>query len=74
MHGEADPVSVRSMLARVDRLERARISPSTRMLGSPDQFEADMQAGVDAGVYDRLDMPAVVASIQRWMREIPWHC
>lgn len=60
---------VKSMRARVQRLEHARVTPLQRMLGTPDQFAAECQAGVDAGIYDRRDMPAIVASVRRWMRE-----
>lgn len=65
-------MAVRSLLARVSRLEQARVAPWLKLIGTPEQFAADMQAGIDAGVYDRLDMPAVVASVQRWMREGLW--
>jgi hypothetical protein len=27
---------------------------------------------MDAGTYDKRDMPAVVASVQRWCREGMW--
>ena len=63
---------VRALAERVRRLEQARVSPWARAFGTPEQLEAEAQAGIDAGIYDRLDMPAVVASVQRWMREGLW--
>ncbi|MBS1832582.1 MAG: hypothetical protein JST65_07715 [Acidobacteria bacterium] len=63
---------MRSLLGRVARLEQARSSPWTRFFGTPEEFAADMQRGMDAGIYDKRDMPAVVASIRRWCREGMW--
>lgn len=65
---------VRSMLARVRRLESARtmISPFIRALGSVDAFVDCVRAGVDAGTLDRRDMADVVACIQRWHRDEVW--
>jgi len=65
---------VRSMLARVRRLETARtvISPFVRAFGSLDAFENAAQAGVDAGTLDRRDMADVVACVQRWHRDAVW--
>jgi hypothetical protein len=65
-------VSVRSLLSRVTRLEQARVSPWTRFFGTPEEFAADMQRGMDAGTYDKRDMPAVVAAVQLWCREGMW--
>lgn len=65
--------SVRGLMERVRRLEQARVSPWARIIGTPEQFAADIQAGVAAGVYDRADMPSVVASVQRWVREELWN-
>lgn len=44
-------VGVRSMLARVRRLEatRAMVSPIQRWYGSVEAFEVEVRAGVDAG-------------------------
>lgn len=63
---------VRSLLARVQRLEQARIAPRSPFeaaFGSFDAFAADTQAGIDAGQFDSRDMPAVVNSIRRWHEE-----
>jgi hypothetical protein len=65
-------MSVRSLLGRVTRLEQARSSPWQRFFGTPEEFAADMQRGMDAGTYDKRDMPAVVASVQRWWRNELW--
>jgi len=50
---------VRSMLARVARLEQARAparSPIEKWFGSLDAFEQEALAQVDAGALDRIDM------------------
>jgi hypothetical protein len=62
---------VRSMLARVRRLEAARamVSPIQRWFGSVESFEADVRTGVEAGALDRRGMPFVLASGKRWVRE-----
>lgn len=59
---------VRSMLARVARLEQARVSPLLRLIGTPDEFAAMVQTGVDAGIYDRRDMAQVVPGVLSWTR------
>lgn len=63
---------VRSMLARVRRLETARtmVSPFVRAFGSLEAFSDNAQAGVDAGSLDCRDMADVVACVQRWHREV----
>ena len=61
--------SPRALLARIARLEQAKLSPVQRLIGSIEQFEADALAGVAYGTLDRRDMPAVLASVQRWVRE-----
>lgn len=65
---------VRSMLARVRRLEAARtvMSPFVRAFGSLDAFVDAAQAGVDAGTLDRRDMADVVACVHRWHRDEVW--
>ena len=40
-----------------------------RLIGAPEQFATYCQRGIDEGRYDRRDMPVVVASVLRWMRE-----
>jgi hypothetical protein len=63
---------VRSLLLRVTRLEAAAVSPWSRFFRTPEEFAADMQRGMEAGTYDKRDMPAVVAAVQRWCREEMW--
>lgn len=65
-------MAVRSLLARVARLEQARVAPWAALIGTPEQFAADCQRGVDEGRFDRLDMPAVVVAVTRWTREGMW--
>jgi hypothetical protein len=67
-------VSVRAMLARVQRLEQGRspTSPFERWFGALDVFTDDLRAGVAAGVYDATDMPVVIASVERWHRDCLW--
>jgi hypothetical protein len=62
-------MAVRSQLARIARLEQVRLGPWAAIVGTPDQFASDCQRGIDEGRYDRLDMPAVVQAVTRWMRE-----
>lgn len=60
---------VRSMLARVVKLEQARAAPRSPFeaaWGSLDAFADEVQAGIDAGTYDRIDMPIIVNCIRRW--------
>lgn len=60
---------VRSMLARVQRLERARTAPRSLVelaYGSLDNFEENVQAQSDAGTLDRTEMPIILACIRRW--------
>ncbi len=67
--------SVQSMLSRVRRLEAARaapVSPFARVYGSMDEFEAEANAGIEAGQLDSVDMPIVVACLRRWDREGVW--
>jgi hypothetical protein len=67
-------MSVRALAERVRRLEqlRARPSPIEVMYGSIDAFEAEMQRGIDAGRFDRGDMPHVLAAIRRWHDDGAW--
>ena len=62
--------SVRTMLARVQRLEQARqapVSPIVAAYGSIEAFAADAD-GLDA-----IDFAGVVAALQRWERDGVWH-
>jgi len=63
--------AVRSMLARVQRLEQATVSPWLNLLGPLDKFEAAVRDGIVEGRYDPLDMPLVVVCVRRWEREWP---
>lgn len=68
--------SPRALLARVARLEQARIAPRSlfeREYGSFDAFEVEARAGMAAGVLDTRDMPAILNSIRRWHVEGLWH-
>jgi hypothetical protein len=60
--------AVRPMLARIQRLEHAKLSPLLKLIGTPEQFAARCQAGVDASVYDRRDMPGVIAGVLSWTK------
>ena len=64
--------AVRSMLARVQRLEQARapVSPFVRCFGSFDAWVDDCRAGVDAGLLDAGEMPVVIAAVERWHRDV----
>jgi hypothetical protein len=63
---------VRSLAARVARLEQVRAGPWAAIFGTPEQFASECQRGIDEGRYDRLDMPAVVMCVTRWAREGLW--
>ena len=57
------------MLARVQRLEQARASPWDRLIGPIEVFEAEIYEGITLGKFDPTDMPEVLASVRRWVRE-----
>lgn len=68
-------MSVRAMLARVQRLEeagRAPRSPFEVGWGTLEAWEAEVQVGIDAGTYDPIDMPGVVDSIRKWHADGLW--
>ncbi len=67
-------MSVRQLLARVQRLEqmRAPISPFERAYGSLEAWEAECQSGVAASLLDPQDMPVVMVAVRRWYREGAW--
>jgi hypothetical protein len=67
-------MSVRAMLARVQRLEQARrpTSPFEIWFGSVDAWEAECQSGIDAGLLDRTDVPFVMMAVRRWHSEGAW--
>ncbi len=60
---------VRSLLKRVAALERARNGPRSPIeiwFGSFEVFAAEVQAKVDVGALDRIDMEGVVNALRRW--------
>lgn len=62
-------MSVRAMLTRVRRLEAARaplLSPFELAYGSLDAWEAQCQSGIDAGLLDPRDVPAIMLAVRRW--------
>ena len=67
-------MSVRAMLARVQRLEQARrpTSPFEIWFGSLEAWEAECQAGIDAGQLDSRDVPVVMMAVRRWHAEGGW--
>lgn len=67
-------MAVRSLLARVARMEQARIptSPIERWYGSLEAFSERARAGIAAGTYDATDMPVVIMSVERWHRDGAW--
>ncbi|SMF85655.1 hypothetical protein SAMN06265365_1702 [Tistlia consotensis] len=61
--------AARSLLSRVRRLEAARTAPRSAFehaFGSLEAFTSEVQAGIDAGTFDRIDMPMVLNAIRRW--------
>lgn len=67
--------AVRSLLARVARLEHAKepaVSPFERTYGSLEGFAASAEAGVDAGALDRRDGACMVGAVRRWHADRAW--
>lgn len=62
-------MSVRAMLARVQRLEQASTSPWHRLIGPFEDFEAMVHDGIALGQLDPRDAPVVLASVRRWVRD-----
>lgn len=67
-------MGARGLLARVAKLEQARVptSPFERWYGSLDAFSDEVRAGIEAGAYEPTDMPVVIAGVERWHREGAW--
>ena len=67
-------MAVRSLLARVAKLEQARspTSPIELWFGSVAAFTDDLHTGIAQGRYDRRDMQAVMAAVERWHRDGVW--
>ncbi|ODU80988.1 MAG: hypothetical protein ABT10_15445 [Novosphingobium sp. SCN 63-17] len=67
--------AVRSLLARVQRLEQARTAPRSPFeaaYGSFDAFAGEVQANVANGTYDERDMPLVLNCLRRWHSDGVW--
>ncbi len=68
--------AIRSMLARVAKLEVEQVPPLLAKFGGAEgwaAFEAETEAGIADGQYDGRDMPVVLRCLQRWLAE-PWRC
>ena len=66
---------VRAMLARVAKLEAARVAPRSPIevaYGSMDAFADKVQLDVALGKLDSRDMPLVLAALHRWHRDRVW--
>ena len=67
--------ALRTMFARVQRLEKARCAPRSPFevaYGSLEAWEADARAGIVDGRSDPVDMAVVITSIRRWHAEGLW--
>lgn len=62
-------MSVRAMLARVQRLEQCRTPSWLRLIGPIDEFDAYIREGIALGKLDPRDAPIVLASVRRWVRQ-----
>lgn len=63
-------VAVRSMHSRVRQLEIEKVHPMLTIMGGEEgwtAFEAEAEAGLADGRYDRRDTPVVIASLRRWV-------
>ena len=67
-------MAVRSMLARVHRLEQSALpcSPFVRAWGSFDAFVADCENEIAVGALDYRDFPFVLKCLQRWEGDGTW--
>lgn len=66
---------VRSMLARVRRIEAVRApvrSPISRDYGSFDAFAAECDAMMAAGKLDRHDFPVILYCLRKWETDGIW--
>lgn len=62
--------AIRSMLARVAKLEVEQVPPLLAKFGGEEgwlAFEAEAQAGVAQGRYDSRDMPVIIKALRRWL-------
>ena len=62
-------MSVRAMLARVQRLELTGGTALARLIGPLDEFDAFIRDGIAVGKLDPTDAPVALASVRRWVRE-----
>ena len=62
-------MSVRAMLARVQRLEQCRTPSWLRLIGSIEESDAYIRDGIALGKSDQTDAPIVLASVGRWIHE-----
>lgn len=61
--------AIRSMLARVAKLEVEQVPPLLAKFGGEEgwaAFEAETEAGIAEGRYDR-ELALVIAGLRRWM-------
>ena len=68
-------MAVRSLLARVQRIEAERapvVSPFVRAYGSFDAFADDCEDGIANGELDRADMTTVLHCLRRWEHDDTW--
>lgn len=67
--------AVRSLLARVTRLEQARapvVSPFEHAFGSLEAFAAAARADMEAGTLDPGDGPDVLGAVRGWHEDRLW--
>lgn len=64
-------VAVRSMLARVRRLQMEKVHPILAQMGGEAGWaavQADVKVGLSHGRYDSRDMPVVIAALRAWLQ------
>lgn len=61
--------STKALLRRIRRIEHEHASRIARYVGSAEEFEAKTWAGIEAGKYDRDDMPIIIHVVKRWLAE-----
>jgi len=64
-----EAVELAPLLARTQRVERARSAPTSpfeQAYGSLENFEREMRAEIDAGKLAGDDMTVVLAAVRRW--------
>ena len=63
-------MSVRAMLARVQRLEMTGGTAVARLIGPLEEFDAFVRDGIAMGKLDPKDAPVVMASVRRWASDM----